>query len=50
MRSFIFGTKQMPALDLTEEQLEKLASETVNQGLTVPGVQKNKKIFCLSWS
>ncbi len=35
-----FGTTQMPALDLSEEKLEELASMTVNKGLTVPGVQK----------
>ena len=35
-----FGTAQMPALDLSEEKLEELASMTVNKGLTVPGVQK----------
>ncbi|MBE5906815.1 MAG: HipA domain-containing protein [Lachnospiraceae bacterium] len=35
-----FGTKQLPELDCTDETLEKLANLTVNQGLTVPGVQK----------
>ncbi len=35
-----FGTKALPKLDISEEQLEKLANETVNRGLTVPGVQK----------
>lgn len=30
----------MPVLDITKEQLEILADETVNEGLTVPGVQK----------
>lgn len=27
-------------MDITKEQLEILATETVNEGLTVPGVQK----------
>ncbi len=35
-----FGTKTMPRLDVSEEQLEQLANETVSRGLTVPGVQK----------
>ena len=39
IKSF-FGTKQMPLLDISEEQLEQLANNTVSQGLTVPGVQK----------
>lgn len=30
----------MPVLDITKEQLEKLANETVNEGITIPGVQK----------
>lgn len=39
VKSF-FGTINMPLLDISEEQLEKIANTTVNQGLTVPGVQK----------
>lgn len=35
-----FGTKKMPMIDITDEQLEELANDTVNKGLTVPGVQK----------
>lgn len=35
-----FGTHRMPVLGLDEEKLKQLAQETVNQGLTVPGVQK----------
>lgn len=35
-----FDTKTMPKLDVSEKQLEELANETVNKGLTVPGVQK----------
>lgn len=35
-----FGTKKMPIIDISDEQLENLANDTVNKGLTVPGVQK----------
>ena len=35
-----FHVKDMPVLDITKEQLEKLANETVNEGITIPGVQK----------
>lgn len=35
-----FGTRSLPKIDLTEAQLEVLADNTVNKGLTVPGVQK----------
>ena len=35
-----FGTSTMPALDVSETQLLELANSAVNQGLTVPGVQK----------
>ena len=39
VKSF-FGTKKMPVLDISENQLEELANSAVRQGLTVPGVQK----------
>ena len=39
-----FGTKTMPILDVTEEQLERLANETVNKGLTIPGVQRKMSL------
>ena len=39
IKSF-FGTKKMPKIDISDEQLENLANDTVNKGLTVPGVQK----------
>ena len=39
IKSF-FGTKQLPELICSEEELERLANLTVNKGLTVPGVQK----------
>lgn len=35
-----FGIAHMPLLDITEEQIEKLANDTVNKGMTIPGVQK----------
>lgn len=35
-----FGVSTMPELDISEEKLEKLANETINKGLAVPGVQK----------
>ena len=35
-----FQTDELPILDITKEQLEILANEIVNEGLTVPGVQK----------
>lgn len=35
-----FGTRKLPEIDLTEEKLLELARESVNRGLTVPGVQK----------
>ena len=35
-----FGTKKFPEIDVSEEKLIELAKESVNQGLTVPGVQK----------
>lgn len=35
-----FHTEELPALDITRERLVTLTNETVNKGLTVPGVQK----------
>ena len=35
-----FGVNSMPIIDISESQMAKLASDTVNKGLTVPGVQK----------
>lgn len=35
-----FGTKEFPDIDLTEENLEKLALESTNKGYTITGVQK----------
>ena len=38
----------MPVLDITKEQLEFLVNETVNEGLTVPGVQKKLSLHLSS--
>ena len=35
-----FGTKRLPAIDISEETLQLLAQESTQQGYTVPGVQK----------
>lgn len=35
-----FGTNKFPDIDLSENILNKLASESINKGYTVPGVQK----------
>ena len=35
-----FGTYQMPELDLNQAKIEELANAAIQQGLTVPGVQK----------
>ena len=35
-----FGTKALPAIDITKKELDELVNETVNRGLTVTGVQK----------
>lgn len=43
-----FHTKEMPILDVTKEQLEMLASKTVNEGLTIPGVQKKLSLHLSS--
>ena len=39
IKSF-FGTRMIPELDCSDDELEKMANLTVNKGLTVPGVQK----------
>ena len=39
IKSF-WGTKLLPELNCSDEELERLANQTVNKGLTVPGVQK----------
>nr|MCR5734817.1 HipA domain-containing protein [Lachnospiraceae bacterium] len=35
-----FGTEMLPQIDCSEKELERLANQAVNKGLTVPGVQK----------
>ena len=35
-----FGTSNLPEIDVSKKALERLAKQTVNKGLTVPGVQK----------
>ncbi len=35
-----FGASTLPEIDISEEALVQLANQSVNQGLTVPGVQK----------
>ena len=45
-----FGTTRIPDLDITDEILESLALESVNKGLTVPGVQKKLSLHLLSGS
>lgn len=47
IKSF-FGTNRMPVMDISEEQLEMLANDTVNKGLTVPGVQKKLSLHLSS--
>ena len=43
-----FHTEEMPVLDITKDQLEALANKTVNEGLTVPGVQKKLSLHLSS--
>lgn len=43
-----FGTKQLPVLDVTDEQLNALAQQTVSKGFTVPGVQRKLSLHLLS--
>ena len=37
----VFGTSDFPEIDLSKDQMEKLANETVKQKITIPGVQKS---------
>lgn len=39
IKSF-FGTSDIPEISLAQNEIEKLANQSVNKGLTVPGVQK----------
>ena len=45
--SRFFGTRELPQVDLTEEELQILANESVKAGLTVPGVQKKLSMHLL---
>ena len=45
-----FQTDELPILDITKEQLEILANEIVNEGLTVPGVQKKLSLHFINRS
>ncbi len=47
IKSF-FGTSVLPEIELSEETLRSLASESVNKGLTVPGVQKKLSLHLFS--
>lgn len=39
VRSF-FGTDELPFIEISDQQLEEIASASVERGLTIPGVQK----------
>ena len=49
IRSF-FGTDTIPEIEINEKSLELLAKETIQKGLTVPGVQKKLSLHLLSES
>ena len=49
IRSF-FGTDTIPEIEINEKSLELLAKETIQTGLTVPGVQKKLSLHLLSES
>ena len=40
-----FHTKELPEIDITKEELETLANNAVQKGLTVPGVQKKLSLY-----
>lgn len=43
-----FGTLQLPEIEINDETLNLLASETTNKGFTVPGVQKKLSLHLVS--
>lgn len=43
-----FGTDKIPQIDISESKLKELASEAVNDGFTVPGVQKKLSLHLFS--
>lgn len=49
IRSF-FGTDTIPEIEINEKSLELLAKETIQKGLTVPGVQKKLSLHLFSES
>lgn len=45
-----FGTEELPELSLSEDELERLAQASVDDGMTVPGVQKKMSLHLESGS
>ena len=43
-----FGTKEIPELDISDQTLELLATESIRKGYTVPGVQKKLSLHLIS--
>lgn len=43
-----FGTSELPEIEIDEKTLESLATETINKGYTVPGVQKKLSLHLFS--
>lgn len=43
-----FGTTELPEIDINNETLNLLATETTNKGFTVPGVQKKLSLHLVS--
>ena len=43
-----FGTTELPEIDINNETLNLLATETTNKGFTVPGVQKKLSLQLIS--
>ena len=43
-----FGTSTLPEIDISSARLEMIVSETVQKGLTVPGVQKKLSLHLFS--
>lgn len=43
-----FGTTELPEIDISNETLNLLATETTNKGFTVPGVQKKLSLQLIS--
>ena len=41
-----FGTKELPAIDVSKELIQTLAIESTTKGYTVPGVQKKLSLHC----